>query len=212
MSIENIEEYERQRAVRRRHLLERQAVIFGGLIAALLGLALVGLAVWFGAIPSPVSVPFETPPPPGGSAAPPCPPQDARPVAYDRITVNVYNGTTRGGLAAATAAELAGRGLTIGARANDPYGRYDGATLVRTGPAGIAEAYTVAAIFPDATIQLDVREDTSVDVTLGTEYDAMRPPQEAQLNPEQPIPAPEGCFEVPELQEPPEGEQEPAEA
>lgn len=200
-STDPIEEYERQRAIRRRHLLERQAVIFGGLIAALLALALLGLAVWFGAVPSPMSVPFASPPPENGAVAQPCPPTDATPVPYGEITVNVYNGTTRGGLAAATAAELAGRGLQIGARANDPYGRYGGATLLRAGPDGLAHAYTVAAIFPDAVVQLDVREDASVDVTLGSEYDAMRPPQEAELDPGQPIPAPADCYEVPPADE-----------
>jgi hypothetical protein len=193
----SVEEYERQRAIRRRHLLERQAVIFGGLIAALLTLLVVGLAVWFGAVPAPVSVPFVTPPPEETTAAPPCPPQDARPVPYQEITVNVYNGTTRGGLAAATAAELANRGLRIGVRANDPYGMYEGATLVRTGGAGLAHAYTVAAIFPDAVVQLDVREDTTVDVTLGSRYNGLRPPVEAELNPNEPIAAPAGCYEVP---------------
>jgi hypothetical protein len=207
VSTDQIEEYERQRAIRRRHLLERQAVIFGSLIAALLALALIGLAVWFGAVPAPVSVPFATPPPENGAVAPPCPPADATPVPYGEITVNVYNGTTRGGLAAATAGELANRGLTIGARANDPYGRYSGATLVRAGPAGLAHAYTVAAIFPDALVQLDVREDASVDVTLGAAYVAMRPAQEAELDPALPIPAPAGCYQVPA---PDEGEPEPA--
>lgn len=196
MSTGPLAEIERQRAARRRHLLERQAVIFGGLIAILLALALVSLAVWFGAIPAPFDVPLKTPPPAASAAPWPCPPEDARPVPYGEITVNVFNGTTRGGLAAATASELANRGLQIGARANDPYGRYSGTTLIRTGQAGLEEAYTVAAIFPDAVIQLDVREDPSIDVTLGTLYDAMRPPGEAQLDPSLPIEAPAGCFTV----------------
>ena len=197
MSSDPVDEYERQRVIRRRHLLERQAVIFGGLIATLLALLLIGLAVWFGAVPAPVSVPFATPPPDDAAVAPPCPPSDARPVAYGEITINVYNGTTRGGLAAATAGELSNRGLKIGARANDPYGRYAGATLIRAGAAGLAQAYTVAAIFPDAVVQLDVREDASVDVTLGGDYVAMRPPQEAELDPGQPLTAPAGCYTVP---------------
>jgi hypothetical protein len=190
----SVDEFERQRATRRRHLLERQAVIFGGLITSLLALALVGLAIWFGAVPAPFSVPFSTPTPVDTTLGQPCPPQDATPVPYGQITVNVYNGTTRGGLAAATASELESRGLKIAARANDPYGRYYGATLVRSGPDGLAQAYTVAALFPDAVVQLDAREDATVDVTLGSEYDALRPPAEAALDPDQPIPAPAGCY------------------
>lgn len=197
MSNGPLEEYERQRAVRRRHLLERQAVIFGGLIATLLTLLVAGLAVWFGAVPSPVSVPFESPTPVDTTVAAPCPPADAPPVPYNEITLNVYNGTTRGGLAAATAGELAARGFQIAARANDPFGRYDGATLLRAGATGLDEAYTVAALFPDAVVQLDIREESTVDVTLGSLYDGMRPAQEAELDPGQPIPAPPGCYDVP---------------
>ena len=170
-------------------------MIFGGLITTLLALGLVSLAVWFGAIPAPFDVPFITPEPEDTTIAQPCPPADALPVPYSEITANVYNGTTRGGLAAATASELESRGLTIAARANDPTGRYFGATLIRAGQAGLAEAYTAAALFPDAIVQLDVRDGATIDITLGSEYEAMRPSGEALLDPNQPIAAPEGCFQ-----------------
>lgn len=192
----SVDAFERRRGTRRRRLLERQAVIFGGLITALLALALVGLAIWFGAVPAPFNVPFSTPVPQDTTVAQPCPPDGATPVPYGQITVNVYNGTTRGGLAAATASELESRGLKIAARANDPYGRYFGATLIRAGQAGLAQAHTVAALFTGAVVQLDAREDTTVDVTLGPDYEALRPPADAALDAGQPIPAPEGCYVV----------------
>lgn len=202
MSNGSVDEFERQRATRRRRLLERQAVIFGGLITTLLALALVGLAIYFGAVPAPVSVPFSTPDPVDTTIAQPCPPADATPVPYGQITVNVYNGTTRGGLAAATASELESRGLKIAARANDPFGRYFGTVLVRSGPSGLAQAYTVAALFAGAVVQLDAREDATIDVTLGPGYDSLRPPAEASLEPGQPIPAPPGCYPVGGEEEP----------
>lgn len=186
----------RQRAVRRRHLHERQAVIFGTLITALTAAALLGLGVYLGAIPAPFSVPFQTPPSVDGGTRQPCPPDGALPVAYGEITVNVYNGTRRTGLAGATAQELESRGLVIGEEANDPRGRYDGATLIRTGVAGIPGAYTVAAMFPDATIVLDTRADATIDVTLGLLYESMRSPEESALDPATPIPAPEDCTPV----------------
>ncbi len=196
MSNGSVDEFERQRATRRRRLLERQAVIFGGLITSLLALVLVGLAIWFGAVPAPFRVPFSTPTPQDTTLGQPCPPDGATPVPYSQITVNVYNGTTRGGLAAATASELESRGLKVAARANDPRGRYEGSTLISSGPAGLAQAYSVAAMFPDAIVQLDAREDTTVDVSLGSSYDGLRPPAEATLDAGQPIPAPEGCYPV----------------
>lgn len=169
-------------------------MIFGGLITTLLALALVGLAIWFGAVPAPVSVPFSTPEPEDTTIAQPCPPSDAVAAPHGLITVNVYNGTTRGGLAAATATQLEDRGLKIAARANDPFGRYFGTVLVRSGPGGLAQAYTVAALFPEAVVQLDAREDTTVDVTLGPGYDSLVPRAEGALQTGQPIPAPEGCY------------------
>jgi hypothetical protein len=185
----------RRRAVRRRHLHERQAVIFGTLISALAAAALLGLGVYVGAIPAPFDVPFKSPPAADGTMTP-CPPEGALPVAYADITVNVYNGTRRTGLAGSTAQELAARGLAIGQQANDPRGRYDGATLIRTGPAGIASAYTVAAIFPGAVVVLDSRGDATVDVTLGAAFDAMLPPDQAALDPAVPLAAPADCVPV----------------
>jgi hypothetical protein len=189
------DEAARRRAVRRRHLHERQAVIFGTLITALAAAALLGLGVYVGAIPAPFDVPLKSPPAADGTTTP-CPPDGALPVAYGDITVNVYNGTRRSGLASSTAQELAARGLVIGEQANDPRGRYDGATLVRTGPAGIPAAYTVAAIFPGAVVVLDSRADATVDVTLGAVYQAMLPADRARLDPAVPLVAPEDCVPV----------------
>lgn len=184
-----------RRALRRRHLHERQAVIFGTLITALAAVALLGLGVWFGAIPTPVDVPFATPDPSRSLVAQPCPPPDAGPVPYDQITLNVYNGTNRVGLAAETTTELAARGLVVASTDNDPEGAYEGATLVRAGPNALPQAYTVAAIFPGAVVSLVGREDTTIDVTLGYDYEDLRTPEDAALDPATPLAAPEGCFD-----------------
>lgn len=184
----------RRRAVRRRHLHERQAVIFGTLITALVAAGLLGAGVYLGAIPAPFDVPFAT----GSDSAdaPPCPPEGALPVSYDFITVNVYNGTNRAGLAAATASDLAGRGFVIGATGNETRGGFDGTVLIRSGPAGLAAAYTVAPIFDGAVIVLDARGDATVDVTLGSSFDSMRSMEESVLDPGTPLVAPEGCAPV----------------
>lgn len=182
-----------RRVIRRRHLHERQAVIFGTLITALVAAALLGLGVFFGAIPAPFQVPFESPSPTDGIAAAPCPPDGALPVPYGQITVNVYNGTTRTGLAGSTAGELAGRGLVIGATGNETRGGYEGTVLIRTGPAGLANAYTVAPIFDGAVIVLDTRADGTIDVTVGSDFESMRAPEESALDPAVPLVAPEGC-------------------
>ncbi len=184
----------RRRAVRRRHLHERQAVIFGTLITALVAAGLLGTGVYFGAIPAPFNVPFAAAS--ASADAVPCPPEGALPVSYDFITVNVYNGTTRAGLAAATAADLSGRGFVIGATGNETRGRFDGTVLIRSGPAGLAAAYTIAPIFDGAVIRLDNRADATVDVTIGSAFDSMRSMEESVLDPATPLVAPEGCTPV----------------
>lgn len=184
---------EHQRAVRRRHLHERQAVIFGTLITALAAAALLGLGVYLRVIPAPFDVPLSTPAAVDAASSQPCPPDGALPVEYGQITVNVYNGTRRPGLAAATAAELAGRGLVIGQQANDPRGRYGGVVLIRTGQAGVPAAYTVAAMFPGAIVSLDTRGDATIDVTLGSDFEAIAPLEESRLDPATPLTGPEGC-------------------
>ena len=176
--------------VRRRHLLERQAVIFGGLITILLALGLVSVAVWFGAVPAPFDVAFVTPE--DSVPAQPCPPEDARPIPYGEITASVLNGTTRSGLAAATASELETRGISIDEQANAP-AKYSGATLITTGDAGLVAAYTVAAIFPGAVIELDTREDATIDIILGSEFESVQPAG-GLLDPDQPFAQPAGCI------------------
>lgn len=190
----------RARAARRRHMQQRQTVIFGTLVAALLFVALLGGAVWSGVLPSPIDVPINsgapvaTPEP----VVPPCPPADTPPVAYPDITANVLNGTGEAGLAARTAATLENRGVMIGLLSDGtPYG---GVALVTTGPLGIAAAYTLAGLFSESQIVLDAREDATVDVLIGSAYEGMLAEGEVTLDPEAPIPAPEGC-------QPPEGEE-----
>ena len=106
---------DRPRVLRRRHMHERQAVVFGVLLA---GLALTGLgavAVFTGALEVPgLARGFSSPSPEAGSLlVVPCPPTGAAPVPYAQITVSVLNGSTRSGLAAETAADLVERGFVI---------------------------------------------------------------------------------------------------
>lgn len=188
------DEFERHRAIRRRHLHERQAVVFGTLITAMVAAALLGLGVWFGAIPSPFNVPFATPAPPGSDQ--PCPPEGALPVPYAQISVNVLNGTARSGLAAATGAELGGRGLVIVSQGNAET-RHSDPALVRSGPQGVAHAYTLAAMVTGALVELDERQDATVNLVLGAAFDGLLPPEEAALDPETPLTAPENCVPIP---------------
>lgn len=187
---------DRARALRRRHMHERQAVIFGVLLAALAVVGLGSAAVYTGSL----SLPFleeefaAKPTPPATARAFPCPPDGALPVAYGEITVNVYNSTSTAGLAAATLKSFTDRGFLGGETDNQP--TYDGTVRIAFGQAGLTAAYTVAAHLPDVEFVADGRKGPEVDVVLGTEFKGLVPADEVGLDPETPLEAPKGCVKV----------------
>lgn len=187
-------EQDRGRQLRRRHMHERQAVIFGVLLA---GLALAGLgaaAVFTGSLDLPVFArEFAAEPSPTATQDPyPCPPAGALPVPTNQISVKVYNATTRVGLAGATAASLAERGFVIVVTENAP-ATYDGKARIIFGTTGVAQAYTLAAHIDGAVLVLDARADATVDVALGGEFAELNPSDTVVLDPAVPLVAPEGC-------------------
>jgi len=96
------------------------------------------------------------------------------------ITVNVYNATTRTGLALSTSLELAARGFKTGSVANDPAKKIIAASAeVRYGPSGAVAAKVVAAQVVGAVMVPDHRKDASVDFVLGDGYVALASPQQA---------------------------------
>jgi hypothetical protein len=113
---------------------------------------------------------------PARAAPPPCPVQTVS--AARQTPVNVYNGTTRRGLAGAVARELQRRDfrvLAIG-NARTPAGMRT-AVAVRYGPGDEIRARTVALQFPGRvtlTPGSRTREDHSVDVVIGGLYQAMQ--------------------------------------
>lgn len=98
-----------------------------------------------------------------------------------QITVNVYNATSRKGLARSTSVELASRGFVVGKVANDPLKRNVAATAeVRYGRKGAQHAKVVAAQVPAPVLVLDGRADTSVDFVIGNGYTALSTTAQAQ--------------------------------
>ena len=187
-------EIDRNRELRRRHMHERQAVIFGVLLA---GLALVGLgsaAVYTGNLDLPGfdRAIAQAPSPSATDPAYPCPPEGAFPVAAAAVVVNVNNATTRTGLAGATAADLASRGFTIGA--TDTVEGYDGVARISFGKNGVAQAYTLLAQFDGATMLALGGEDATVNVALGDKFEGLKPVDAVALDPAVPLAPPPGCI------------------
>jgi hypothetical protein len=175
--------------VRRRRGRTGRRVVGVVLALALLGGA--GFAAWWFGLRDRGAAANCPAPVPTGTATP-------RPAALPakRVTVNVYNATSRRGLAAEVAVELRKRGFPVKAVANDPLERtVRGVAEVRRGARGAAGAQTVLAHAGGAAEVRDKRADASVDLVLGAAFRRLRTAAEAAaaLAPGPAVTAPPGC-------------------
>ncbi|URN16947.1 MULTISPECIES: LytR C-terminal domain-containing protein [Streptomyces] len=128
-----------------------------------------------------------------------------RPAAFPKpadITVNVYNATTRTGLAKTTADELRKRGFTVGKVGNAPaaYDKKVPGTGVLLGSQGAVKgAFPVLGThLKGAATRTDRRATADVDLIIGTAFRSLAAPQDATasmtglLHPE-PSPEPANC-------------------
>lgn len=173
---------------------ERQAVIFGVLLAALALAGLGAAAMFTGSLNLPVFArDFSTPATPTTLQDPyPCPPAGALPVAANAISVKVFNATTRVGLAGVTSAGLTERGFIVVSTENAAV-TYDGTARIIFGVGGVAQAYTLAAHVDGAVLVLDPRTDATLDLALGAEFAELKPLDQVVLDPAVPLVAPPGC-------------------
>jgi hypothetical protein len=192
---------DRGRALRRRHKHERQAVVFGLLIAALAVAGLGAVAVFTGGIEGPCSRPFTTkaPDPAAAVVPPPCPPDGTLPVAYGQVQVQVLNATDRAGLAADTAAALVARGFSVVGTGNSP-SPVVGTARISFGAAGVPAAYTLAAHVQGANLVLDNRQDATVDLAVGSEWVSLLDPGAIVLDPNAPLVGQPGCLPLEQAQ------------
>jgi len=149
---------------------ERQAVVFGVLIAAL---ALVGVGaagIITGAISSPISKPISTRSVTDDAmtTATPCLAKGTKPVQYAKVTVNVYNGGEVRGLAGDVASKLAKKGFQV----NNPSNTSQAVTTTVIVGANVnnPEVKLVLSMFKKAKARADGRSDRSVDVLVGSKY------------------------------------------
>lgn len=180
------------RVARRRREHERQAVVFGLLVALLALTGLGALALYTGAVDSPFDQPIHTPGSEEAETGPvPClpavegQPDGALPVAYSEVQVRVINASTTTGLARAHADVLRDRGFTIALTGDLDH--LLPRTELRFGRAGIVAAYTLAGHFPELRMVLDDREDAVVDLLVGEEYERPLPEEEVTLLADQPL-------------------------
>jgi len=183
-----VPDYTQARARRRRHLHQRQTVIFGLLLLALAGTLLLAWLMWVGAFPSPFERDFTSPPPEESTTTVACPPEGAVTVGLNEITASVYNSTDVAGLAGNVSATLATAGVSITQTANWE-DTIVGVGFLRTGILGLEEAYTLQLAFPGMVVTKDAREDALVDVVLGEEFGSVADLSTITAGLEVPIPA-----------------------
>jgi LytR cell envelope-related transcriptional attenuator len=203
--------YDQARVERRRREHERQAVVFGVLIAFLAVCGIFALAVYSGAISSPFNRPFTTVGMTEQESYPvPClpavkgQPDGALPVAYSKIEVRVLNASAvttvvgEAGIAAAFEAELDRRGFDVIAM-GDFEGEQKVHSELRFGVKGVVAAYTLAEHLPDVRLVLDARKGTAVDLLVGERYEAPYPLDEVAVSSDQPLQNREGCVAIAEI-------------
>lgn len=191
---------ERARALRRRHRHERQAVVFGSMVAVLAVAGLGSAAVYTGVVSVPfLDRDFSTPEPEAVADVPaaPCPPDGTLPLAYASVQVTVLNGSGRTGLAGETATALTGRGFAVLTTGNSP-DRLELPARITFGEAGLAAAYTLAAQLDQPLLQLDQRTDGTVDLVVGAPFAGLLDPATVVLDPAVPLTGVAGCVPLEE--------------
>ena len=190
--------YDQARVERRRREHERQAVVFGVLIAFLAVCGIFALAVYSGAISSPFNRPFttvgvteqETYPVP---CVPPVEgqPDGALPSAYSDTQVRLLNASGESGLAKAHRTVLVDRGFDIVATGDVPVLLKE--SEIRFGRNGIVQAYTLAAQFPEIRLVLDDRTERRVDLLIGEDFEAPLSVDDVDVAADQPLKNVTGC-------------------
>ncbi|HEX5402972.1 MAG TPA: envelope integrity protein Cei [Pseudonocardiaceae bacterium] len=105
------------------------------------------------------------------------------PIPAARVRVRTLNSSSQVGLAGRIALELQQYGFAqVGAPANDP--RYPHGDMrcfgqIRFGPNGAGAARTLSLLVPCAQLVRDNRQDTSVDLALGTYFTDLLPSRDA---------------------------------
>lgn len=137
-------------------------------VVAVLAAGLVAAAMYFGYIGGPGGTDVAI------TSPTPCVTAAAKPLDPRKVKVNVYNATSRSGLAAGTADELRAKRFSVGVVANDPTGaKVSGTALVRYGPKGAASAKLVAAQVKGAKLVRDRRTNATVDLVLGNGFNGL---------------------------------------
>lgn len=159
----------------------RRRVLHGVVLVLLLGLivaaVITAVAIMNGQIKIPTAERSE-------ESAAACPTATFDYTPNDKVNVNVFNSTSRPGLARTVADEFLARKFVVGAVANTEAG-YRGTAAVVSGAAGQSAAFSVQRNLPGSDYFQDDRTDASVDVIVAGDYKELAPPELVDQTPGQ---------------------------
>ena len=159
----------------------RRRVVHGVVLVVLLGLIvaaiITALAIMSGQLRIPTTETSDEP-------AAVCPTATFDYTPNDQVNLNVYNSTSRPGLARSVADEFLARKFVVGAVANTD-AAYRGVAAVVSGAAGQSAAFSVQRNLPGSDYFQDGRTDASVDVILSGDYEALAAPEVVDQTPGQ---------------------------
>lgn len=161
---------------------QRQTVIFGSIGGIMVLLLLVSFLTWTGILPS-YNPAFSGSAEVGSELVTPCVPENTQAVDMTTIAVNVYNSTSRNGLAGNVGQRLSSMGVTVVGTDNWSGQKTSESARIITGKNSIPAAYTLAQYIPGSIILYDpdVKEEV-VSIVLGEDFDKVLSKGEVNAN------------------------------
>ncbi len=151
----------------------RRRILHGVVLVLLVGLVTAAVVVALAIMNGQIKIPTAER---GQAAASLCPDATYDYTPHQKINLNVYNSTSRPGLARTVANEFLARKFVVGAVGNSQSG-YRGVALVVSGAAGQSAAFSVQRNLPGSDYVQDGRSDPSVDVILTGDFKDLAKPE-----------------------------------
>ena len=159
----------------------RRRILHGVVLVLLVALVAAGIMVALAIMNGQIKIPTEER---SQAAASVCPEARFDYTPPEKVNLNVYNSTSRPGLARSVADAFAERKFIVGAVANTT-SSYRGVALVVSGAAGQSAAFSVQRNVPGSDYFQDGRTDPSVDVILTGDFKELAKPELVDQTPGQ---------------------------
>lgn len=180
---------------RQQFVRDRQTVVFTVAIAFLAVCLVLSLIVFFGFGGKKAATTAAAQPNYGVQVPCPVAGEDgvAKAMATNTITVRVLNGTAKSGIASAVSEALQLRGFSMQTPSNYPGNEVVKRTTIYFGTNTINQAYTLAAQFNDAILQMDDRQDKLIDVVVGSTFSDLNDEKDITLTADKALTKISGC-------------------